>query len=140
MSKETKEHSLIASMASFSTAMTLFGVEQLEKTLSVVGGNGELSKTVEEFEKTLDSLTNVLTGKMDEKKKDTLKSVTKMAEDTVGRAIDTMEVMDPREVLKAGTDMLQKTSDVTAEWASRTASAVEKVAGKSEDSKASKSQ
>ena len=120
---------LIASMARFSTAMTLFGVDQLEKTMNVVGGGAELSKTVEEFESTLNSLTSVLTDKMDEKKKDTLHSVTKMAEETVSRTIDSMEVVDPREVLKATTDLLQKTSDVTAGWVSRAASAVEKATG-----------
>lgn len=120
---------LIASMARFSTAMTLFGVDQLEKTMNVVGGGAELTKTVEEFETTLNSLTSVLTEKMDDKKKDTLHSVTKMAEETVSRTIDSMEVVDPREVLKATTDLLQKTSDVTAGWVSRAASAVEKATG-----------
>ena len=120
---------LIASMARFSTAMTLFGVDQLEKTMNVVGGGAELAKTVEEFETTLNSLTSVLTEKMDDKKKDTLQSVTKMAEETVSRTLDSMEVVDPREVLKATTDLLQKTSDVTAGWVSRAASAVEKATG-----------
>jgi vacuolar-type H+-ATPase subunit E/Vma4 len=113
-------------MARFSTAMTLFGVEQLEKTMNVVGGEEEMSKTVEDFEKTLNSLAEVLTGKIDKKKRDTVNSVTKMAEETVDRTMDSMEVMDPREVLKASTDILQKTSDATADWVSRTASAVEK--------------
>jgi hypothetical protein len=124
---------LIASMARFSTAMTLFGVEQLEKTMNVVGGGEDVSKTIEEFEKTLNSLTEVLSGKMDEKKKDTLESVTKMTEETVNRTLDTMEVVDPREVLKASTDLLQRTSDVTAGWVSRAASAVEKATGTSKE-------
>jgi len=125
---------LITSMTRFSTAMTLFGVEQLEKTMNSVGGDEALSKTVTDFEKTLNALTEVLTGKLDKKKKDTLESVTKMTEETVGRTIDTMDVMDPRDVLKATTDMLQKTSDLTAEWVSKGASAVEKAAGKAEPS------
>ncbi len=129
---------LIASMARFSTAMVLFGVEQMEKTMNVVGGEEELSKTVEEFEKTLHSLTDVLTGKMDKKKKETLESVTNMTEETVDRTLDTIEVIDPREMLKASTDFLQKTSDVTASWVSRTASAVEKATAKSEKAETSK--
>ena len=128
---------LIASMARFSTAMTLFGVEQLEKTMNMVGGGEEMSKTVDDFEKTLNSLTDVLTGKMDKKKRDTVHSVSKMTEETVDRTMDTMEVMDPREVLKASTDILQKTSDATADWVSRTASAVEK-ATKTEKTEAHK--
>lgn len=124
---------LIASMTRFSTAMTLFGIEQLEKSMNVVGGADELSKTVEEFEKTLNSLTDVLNGKIDEKKKETLQSVTKMTEDTVNRTLDGMEMVDPREVVKASTDLLQKSSDVAAGWVSRASSAVEKATGKSEE-------
>ncbi len=117
---------LIASMARFSTALTLFGVTQLEKSMNVVGGGDEVTKSVDEFEKTLNSITGVLIEKMDAKKKETLESVTKMTEETVNRTLDTMEVVDPREMLKASTDLLQRTSDVTAGWVSRAASAVEK--------------
>jgi len=136
--KEKTMNNLISSMTRFSTAMTLFGVEQLEKAMNSVGGGAEMSKTVEDFEKTLNSLTSVLTGKMDEKKRETVQSITKMTEETVSWTMDTLEVMDPREVLKAGTDLLQKTSDVTADWVSRTASAVEKATSKAEDTKTAK--
>ncbi|MBI3895854.1 MAG: phasin family protein [Acidobacteria bacterium] len=132
---------LIASITRFSTAMTLFGVEQMEKTMNAFGGGAEFSKTVEDFEKTLNSLTDVLTGKMDKKMRETLQSVTKMTEDTVNRTLDVMEVADPREVLKASTDLLQKTSETTSEWVSRTASAVEKAttgAAKSKDAEHAK--
>lgn len=60
---------LIASMARMSTALTLFGVEQLEKTMNVAGGGQNFSKTVEELETTLNSLTDVLIGKMDKRKR-----------------------------------------------------------------------
>ena len=122
---------LIASIARFSTALALFGVEQLEKTMDIPGGGQEVSKSIEELETTLNSLTDVLAGKMDKKKKETLHSVTKMTEETISRTVDSMEVMDPREMLKASTDLLQKTSDVTANWASKAAAAVEKATGSS---------
>jgi len=129
---------LIASMARFSTAMTLFGVEQVERTMNIVSGGKDLATSVEELEKTLDSLTDVLMGKIDDKKKETLNSVSKMAEESINRTMEGMEVVDPREVLKASTDLLQKTSDVTANWVSRAASAVEKAtgAGKAEEASA----
>src|SRR5437879_13314873 len=127
---------LIASMARFSTTLTLYGGEQLEKTANIVGSSEELSKTVEEFEKTLDSLSDVLSGKIDEKKKDTMQSVTKMTEETVNRTVDGMELMDPRKVLKATMDLLQKTSDATASWVSRAASDVEKATGASKSKEA----
>ena len=119
---------LIATMARFSTAMTLFGVEQLEKTMNVVGGGAELNTTVEELEQTLNALTEVLTGKMDEKKKETLSSVTKMTEETIGRTMDSMEVLDPRELVKTSSGLLQKTTEATSEWISKAAATVEKAA------------
>lgn len=119
---------LIATMARFSTAMTLFGVEQLEKTMNVVGGGAELNTTVEELEQTLNALTEVLTGKMDEKKKETLSSVTKMTEETIGRTMDSMEVLDPRELVKTSSNLLQKTTEATSEWVSKAAATVEKAA------------
>ena len=120
---------LIVSMLRFSAAVTLFGLEQFEKTVEVVEGKTDLSKTMTGYEKTFNSMTEVLTGQMDEKKKETLKSITKMSEDTVSRSMDGMEVMDPREVLRATSELMQKTSDVTANWVSKTASAVEKATG-----------
>ena len=126
---------LIASMARFSTAMTMFGVEQLEKTIGSVGGGEQLTKTVEDFESTLNSLTDVLTGKLDQQKKETVRSISKLTEESVDRTMDTMEVMDPREALKASTEMLQRTTDVTAEWLSRTASVVEKATGRDKSEK-----
>ena len=118
--------SLIVSMMRFSAALTLFGMEQLQSSLNVVEGEEDLNKAMERFEKALDSLTDALVNKIDDKKRDTLKSVTKMSEDVVGRTMDSMNVMDPREVLRATNDLLKKTSDATAEWVSKAASAVEK--------------
>jgi len=130
--------SLIVSMMRFSAALTLFGMEQLQSSLNVVEGEEDISKAMERFETALDSLTDALVNKIDDKKKDTLKSVTKMSEDVVGRTMDSMNVMDPREVLRATNDLLKKTTDATAEWVSKAASAVEKATetGKSESSSA----
>ena len=117
---------LIVSMMRFSAALTLFGLEQLQNSLNVVEGEEDLSKTMERFEKTVDSLTDALVNRIDDKKKDTLKSVTRMSEDVVGRTMDGMTMMDPREVFRATNDLIQKTVDTTADWVSKAASAVEK--------------
>lgn len=126
---------LIVSMMRFSAAVTLFGIEQFQNTLNVVDGGEDLSKTMEKLEKTLDSVTDALVSKMDAKKKDTLKSVTKMSEEVVHRSMDSVNIMDPREVLRATNDLMQKTTDATAEWVSKTASAVEESTEKTSKSK-----
>ena len=117
---------MIVSMLRLSAAMTLYSVEQMEKSINVVEGGTELGKTIEGFEKTLNSLTEVLMREMDEKKRETLESVSKASQDMVSRSMEGMELMDPRQVMKASGDLLQKTSDVTAKWVSKAAEAVEK--------------
>ena len=117
---------LIVSMLRFSAALTLYSVEQLEQSMNVVEGGKELGKTVDGFGKTLDSMTDVLMKDMDQKKKETLESVSKASHDMVSRTMDGMDMMDPRQVMKASSELLQKTSDVTAKWVSKAAEAVEK--------------
>jgi hypothetical protein len=117
---------LAVSLLRFSAALTLYSVEQLERSLDVVEGSNELSKTLEGVEKTLDSVSDVLMRELDDKKKDTLESVRKASKDMVDRTMDGMEIMDPREVIKASSDLLQKASDVTAKWVSKAAESMEK--------------
>jgi len=124
---------LAVSMLRFSAALTLYSVEQLERSLNVVEGGKDLSKTIDSFEDTLDSLSDVLMKELDEKKKDTLESVRKASKDVVDRTMEGMEIMDPREVIKASSDLLQKTSDVTAKWVSKAAETVEKSSKKGKD-------
>ena len=117
---------LVVSMVRFSAAMTLYGVEQLESSLSMLEGGSDLSKMMQGMEKTLNSMSDVLIRDMDEKKKDTLDSVSKASQEVVDRTLEGMEIMDPRDVFKASSDLLQKTSDVTAKWVSKAAEAMEK--------------
>ena len=117
---------LVVSMVRFSAALTLYGVEQLENSLSLLEGGTDVSKTILGMEKTLNSMSDVLMREMDAKKKETLDSVSKASQEMVDRTLEGMEIMDPREVFKASTDLLQKTSDVTAKWVSKAAEAMEK--------------
>ena len=117
---------LAVSLLRFSAALTLYSVEQLERSMNVVEGSNDLTKTIEGVEHTLDSVSDVLMRQLDEKKKDTLESVRKASKDMVDRTMDGMEIMDPREVIKASSDLLQKTSDVTAKWVSKAAESMEK--------------
>jgi GTPase involved in cell partitioning and DNA repair len=117
---------LMIALMRFSAAVTLYGMEQVQKSMNVVDGGEDLSKAMDRLEKTLNSLTDTLVNKIDDSKRETLKSVTKMSEDVIGKTMDGVSMMDPREVLKATNDLMQKTSDATADWVSKAASAVEK--------------
>ena len=117
---------LVVSMLRFGAAFTLYGVEQIENSLKVAEGGEKANQAIEGFEKTLNAVTDVLIRDMDEKKKETLQSVSKASEDMVHRTMEGAEILDPREVVKVSTDLLQKTSDVTAKWVGKAASAMEK--------------
>jgi hypothetical protein len=130
---------LFVSMMRFSAALTLYGLEQAQSTMNVVEGGEDLSKSVKKLEQTLNSMTDALITRMDSKKKDTLKSVTKVSEDVVNRTWDSMNLMDPREVLRATNDLIQKTSDATADWVSKAADTVEKATDSSKTSKKAES-
>ena len=117
---------LVVSMLRFSAAFTLYGVEQLENSLKVAEGGDKASQAIEGFGQTLNAVTEVLIRDMDQKKRDTLQSVSKASEDMVHRTMEGAEILDPREVVKVSTDLLQKTSDVTAKWVGKAASAMEK--------------
>ena len=116
---------LITSMERFSTALTLFGLEQLEHTMSAIEGPATLWMSIDRLEDALNALSDVLTAMIDGEKKETLNSVTNTSRDLVNRALDGARMLDPRDVLRTGNDMLQKTTGATSEWISKAASAVE---------------
>ena len=116
---------LIISMMRFSTAVTLFGMEQLESAMSM-GGTQDISNTMERFRHSLDSFTDMLSKEIDPRKREALKSVTNMSEEAVHRTMEGMSSVDPREMMRTTSDLLRKTSDSVAEMVTRGA----KTAGK----------
>lgn len=55
----------------------------------------------------------------DEKQRETLDSVTGVSEDAVHRTMDGMSFMDPREFVRASTDLIKRTSDSMSDFMSR---------------------
>ena len=103
-------------MARFSSALVLYSFLQAEKSVRVLDGNPEVSRTLEEFEKTLEAVTGILANQMDEKKQGTLRSLTKLSNVTLQRAMVGAETIDPRENLKVTSELLQKASEVVEKW------------------------
>lgn len=106
-------------MARFSAALTLYSVTQLERSLSLFGGEADVSKTMQDTEKTLTSLSDTLMRGASPQRKETLHSVSNASRTVMDRTVENMEVMDPREMLKASSELLQKVSDVTAKWVAK---------------------
>ncbi len=102
---------LILSMMRFSTAMTLYGYEQLQSSIAAVQGEKELNKGLDRLQGAIDSLSDALVDNLGGGKKETLRSITDVAEDMVGRFFSSWRSMDPREMVKATAGMVEKSSE-----------------------------
>jgi hypothetical protein len=107
---------LIVSMVRFTTALALYGLEQVQTTAFLAQGGQDLFKVLDKFEIALNSLTEALIDKIDDSKRGTLRSVTNMTEDVVSKSFDSVTVMDPRSVLRLTNEFWQKTSQALTDW------------------------
>ena len=114
---------LIVSMMRFSTAVTLFGLEQLESAMNVATGE-DLSETMDRFRTALDSVTDAVSKELNHSKQATLKSVTQLSEQAAHRAVNGLVVVDPRDVLRSTSDLMKKTSDSVADFIAKGADTV----------------
>ena len=113
---------LIVSMMRFSTAVTLYGYEQLQSSMELVQGEQELSQALDRLKSVFNSLSDVLLDHMGGEKKETLQSITDMTGDVVKRSFEGMRFMDPREAMKAAADVIQQSSDTVAGWVGKVTS------------------
>jgi ABC-type transporter Mla subunit MlaD len=113
---------LIASMMRFSAAMTLFGMQQFQ---NAVGAAADTQSAMNKFKEALDAMSNAVAAQMDDSKKATLDSMSKVQNDLVDRSFDAMNVQawDPREVMQTTGDLMKKTSDSLAELVKKAAPA-----------------
>jgi len=107
---------LIVSMVRFTTALALYGFEQIQSVSNATQGGQDLFKVLDKFEITLDSLTEALVDKMDGSKRDTHNSVAKMTEEVVNRSFDSVNMIDPRGVFRMAGELWRKSSNTMAEW------------------------
>lgn len=112
---------LIVSMMRFSTAVTLFGIEQLQSAMNSMTGGEDLNKTVDRLTQAMNAVTNAMAKELDEQKRQTLGSITSASEEAVNRTFQGMNLgmLDPREVLRTSTDLMKKTSDSVNSWVQR---------------------
>ena len=110
---------LMVSMMRFSTAMTLFGMEQLQASMKMVGGKENFNDSVDRMRIAMDNLADALVGKLDSKKQGTVDSVAQASRDAVAETMSafnkTMEGInlggvDPAGAWQTTSDMVWKTS------------------------------
>ncbi len=108
--------SLIVSFIRFTTAVTLYTLEQIQTSAYVTQGGQDIFKILDKLEIALDSMTESLADKIDQKKKDTLESITQTATDVVDKGFDSVGLMNPSKVLKTTNELWQKSSEVVTDW------------------------
>ncbi|MEJ2078681.1 MAG: hypothetical protein P8020_17485 [Acidobacteriota bacterium] len=108
----------LVSMMRFSTAMTLFGLEQLQGAMSSIGSGEDLTAPLARFQEAMDTFSDAVMKQIDDKKKETIENVTRVSEDTLHRTFSGMTpaMVDPREMVRVTTDMMKKTSDTVVHW------------------------
>ncbi|HEY3132397.1 MAG TPA: hypothetical protein VGL91_23285 [Acidobacteriota bacterium] len=117
---------LIVSMMRLSAAATLFGMEQIQHSMEVLEGNEDISKMIRRFARTLDSVSDAFAGGIDARKRDALKSITRASEQIVEKSVDGLTLIDPREAVRASSDLVKHTSSSAASWINKTAASAEK--------------
>ena len=112
---------LINSVARFSAAITMFGLQEIQ---NAVGTGMDAQNYMTRFRQSLDSITDAVSAELDRTSKPALDSLTNLSSDLVGRTFETLKtpVFDPRQMLQTASDMLRRTADSVAKPVSTTAS------------------
>jgi hypothetical protein len=108
---------LINSVARFSAAMTLFGMQEMQRA---VGATLDAPAYLNHFRASLDTISDAIVSELDPETKPTLESVSNLGREVVNKTFDTLRApaFDPRQVMMATTDMIRKTADAMAKPAS----------------------
>jgi hypothetical protein len=115
---------LINSVARLSAAMTLFGMQEMQK---LMGAALDTPPFLNRFSASLDSISNAIVAELDPDTKPALDSVTSLGREVVDRTFETLRTpaFDPRQVLKATSDVIRKTADAMGKPAPQPAASTE---------------
>lgn len=105
---------VIASMMRFTTAVTLYGMQQVQNAVVFAADS---QAAMNKFKEALDALTDVVTKQFDTAKTATLESMLQAQKEMVDRGMSAMNVqaLDPRDMMATTTDMMRKTTESFAE-------------------------
>ena len=112
----TSFEKLFLSSMRFSGAATLYGVQQFETVLTVVEGGEGLSKQLDKFGTTVESLTKCIVEEISPGKKEALESVSTVTGRVVRQSWEGIRFLDPREILRLANNLTQKSSEAVASW------------------------
>lgn len=105
---------LVESMVRFSTAMTLFGVQQIQNAVEGVSDSHAGRRKIGD---SLDSITEALEAQLDESKRPAVESVSNLVDKT--REAFDVPVLDTKKFVENATDVFRKTADTMADAISK---------------------
>ena len=106
---------VMVSMIRLSGAVAWYSMEKLQTSVSMQEGEG-FPKAMDDLAGVLNSVADSLAEKMEPGKRDAMKSVSRVAEQVVGQSIAGLSMIDPRRVVQATNELVQKSAEVISNW------------------------
>jgi hypothetical protein len=106
---------VMVSMIRLSGAVAWYSMEKLQTSVSMEEGEG-FPKAMEDVAGVLNSVADSLTEKMEPGKRDALKSMSRVADQVVEQSIAGLSMIDPRRVVRATNELVQKSAEVMSSW------------------------
>ncbi len=97
---------LVDSVVRFSTAMSLFGVQQIQNVVEIAVDSNAAMKRVQQ---SLDAVTTVVLDQLDPGKRPTIDSISNLVDKTYTTL--NIPALDPKKVVQTATDAVRKTAD-----------------------------
>jgi hypothetical protein len=100
---------LLNSFVRLSAAMTVYSMQQMQSAVETI----DPKESVNKLRQMIDSMTDALTAQIDERKKPTVESISKVGSDVVDRTFDTLNAAAsaPRDIVQTTGDIVKKTTD-----------------------------
>jgi hypothetical protein len=105
---------LVDSVVRFSTAMTLFGLQQVQNAVDLASDSQAARKKIEN---SLDRVTSALTEQLDESKRPAVASVANLVDKT--RDAFDVPLFNVRKMVDNATDVIRETTDTMADAISK---------------------
>jgi len=107
---------LLFSTMRFSGAATLYGVQQLEAAVNVFEDEEGISRQMDRFGATVESLTSCLADDISPGKKEALESISTVTGRVVRQTLEVARFLDPREVLRVANNLAHRSSETMSGW------------------------
>ncbi len=105
----------MVSMIRLSGAVAWYSMEKLQTSVSMQEGEG-FPKAMEDLAGVLNSVADSLAENMEPGKRDAMKSVSRVAKQVVGQSFAGLSMIDPRRVVQATNELVQKSAEVISNW------------------------